>query len=190
MMYVYLRQTACCNLSWIMNTRAEEDALAEEDAAATASDQSDEPGEEDEDGEDEEDEGGEDEEEGALPDDSARPGAYTLEDFKADVRTWIELDDSIKTLQSAIRERRQEKGQITKRVMEFMDRHDIEDLNTKSGRIRYKTNVVRTPISQSMIKERISSFFGGDASTAAMLTRTLFEDGREPVERSSLRRLK
>jgi hypothetical protein len=173
-----------------MNTRAEEDALAEEDAAATASDQSDEPGEEDEDGEDEEDEGGEDEEEGALPDDSARPGAYTLEDFKADVRTWIELDDSIKTLQSAIRERRQEKGQITKRVMEFMDRHDIEDLNTKSGRIRYKTNVVRTPISQSMIKERISSFFGGDASTAAMLTRTLFEDGREPVERSSLRRLK
>lgn len=143
-------------------------------------------GEADEEEEDEE----EDEEEAPPEDDDPRFGAYTLEDFKADVRTWIELDDSIKTLQSAIRERRQEKVQLTKRVMDFMDRHDIEDLNTKSGRIRYKTNVVRAPLSQSVIKERISTFFSGDSSTASMLMRTLFEDGREPVERSSLRRLK
>jgi hypothetical protein len=168
-----------------------EEEAPEESSEEEASDEEEESVEEE--ASDEEEESVEEEasdEGGAMPDDSMRFGPYTLEDFKADVRTWIELDDSIKTLQSAIRERRQEKVQLTKRVMEFMDRHDIEDLNTKRGRIRYKTNVVRAPLSQSAIKERISTFFGGDASTAAMLTRTLFEDGREPVERSSLRRLK
>jgi hypothetical protein len=116
-------------------------------------------------------------------------GHYLLDDFKSDVRTWIELDDSIKTLQHAIRDRRLAKQKLTQRIIGFMDHHDIEDLNTKSGRIRYKTNLVRPPVSKTKIKDRISSFFPNDAQVAEDIVSAIYASS-EVTERQSLRRLK
>ena len=116
-------------------------------------------------------------------------GPYLLDDFKSDVCTWIELDDSIKTLQHAIRDRRLEKQKLTQRIIGFMDHHDIEDLNTKSGRIRYKTNYVRPQVSKTNIRDRISSFFPNDAQFADDIVTAIYSS-REVTERQSLRRLK
>jgi hypothetical protein len=116
-------------------------------------------------------------------------GPYLLDDFKSDVCTWIELDDSIKTLQHAIRDRRLEKQKLTQRIIGFMDHHDIEDLNTKSGRIRYKTKYVRPQVSKTNIRDRISSFFPNDAQLADDIVTAIYSS-REVTERQSLRRLK
>jgi len=113
--------------------------------------------------------------------------AYGLEEFKSDVRTWIELDDSIKTLQTSIKERKYAKKHLTNRIIEFMDHHDIEDLNTRSGRIRHKTTYVRTPLSQNIIKTRIESFFNSNEKVATDLLATVFN--RERSEKHSLRRI-
>jgi hypothetical protein len=112
---------------------------------------------------------------------------YGLDEFKSDVRTWIELDDSIKMLQISIKERKCAKTHLTNRIIEFMNRHDIEDLNTRSGRIRHKTSYVRTPLSQNTIKTRIESFFSSDDKTTTDLLAMVFN--RERNEKHSLRRL-
>lgn len=112
---------------------------------------------------------------------------YGLDEFKADVRTWIELDDSIKMLQTSIKERKCAKTHLTNRIIEFMDHHDIEDLNTRSGRIRHKTTFVRAPLSQGTIKTRIESFFSSDDKITTDLLAMVFN--RERNEKHSLRRL-
>jgi hypothetical protein len=113
--------------------------------------------------------------------------AYGLDEFKSDVRTWIELDDSIKMLQTSIKERKYAKKHLTNRIIEFMDHHDIEDLNTRSGRIRHKTTYVRAPLSQNTIKTRIESFFNADEKVATDLLATVFN--RDRSEKHSLRRI-
>eukprot|EP00798_Chlamydomonas_sp_ICE-L_P002706 gene2706-biopygen7861 len=101
-------------------------------------------------------------------------------DFKSDVCTWIELDDSIKTLEHAIRDRRLEKQKLTQRIIGFMDHHDIEDLNTKSGRIRYKTKYVRPQVSKTNIRDRISSFFPNDAQFADDIVTAIYSSREDP----------
>lgn len=111
-----------------------------------------------------------------------------LDAFKQDVRTWIELDDSIRRLQAALRERRTARTQLSVRVLQFMSRHNIEDLSTRDTRIRYKVQYVRKPLTQDVIKQRIDTYFGDNKDSAVALHGALFAN-RERVEKSSLRRL-
>jgi hypothetical protein len=109
-----------------------------------------------------------------------------LDDFKSDVRTWIETDNSIRRLLVAVKERRAAKKVLSERIMRFMSSHNIEDLDTKDGRIRYKVAFVRTPLTQSTIKERIASFCADNAA-AAMANGAVFGN-RDRGERQVLHR--
>ena len=111
-----------------------------------------------------------------------------LDEFKNQVRMWWQYDTDIKRLQVAIRERRTAQNHITEKVLDFMKRHNIEDLNTKEGVLRYRTAVVKAPLSQKSIKTRLSEFFERDPN-AMNYIKKIFED-REKVEKVSLRRLK
>ena len=57
----------------------------------------------------------------------------SLESFKNDVRMWMELDNSIRRLQAAIKERREAKKIINARILDFMSKYKIDDLNTREG---------------------------------------------------------
>ena len=120
---------------------------------------------------------------------SVVPDNLSLDEFKNDVRTWIELDNSIRRLQAAIKERRAAKKLLTDRVMQFMGRYNIEDLNTSDGRLRYRVSFVRAPLSHSAIKERIEKYFSADVNAARELNGVVFGN-RERSEKTCLSRLK
>jgi hypothetical protein len=114
----------------------------------------------------------------------------SLDDFKSDVRTWLELDNSIRRLQAAIKDRRAAKKQLSERILRFMADHNIEDLDTKDGKLRYRIAFVRTPLSQAVIKERISSYFGVNNDNAATAMNGVVFGNRARVEKTSLCRLR
>jgi hypothetical protein len=118
-----------------------------------------------------------------------QPADADLEAFKADVRTWLEVDTSIRQLHNAMRERRDAKRALTSRILLFMAEHNIEDLSTRSGRLRAQVAYVRAPLSQQVIRERIDSFYASDAAVAQQLSGVLLGN-RERCERTSLRRVR
>jgi hypothetical protein len=113
------------------------------------------------------------------------PDDHHLEDFKNDVRTWIELDNSIRRLQAAVKERRAARKAMTSRILTFMDQNNIDDLTTREGILRYKVSYVRVPLSQQAIKERISAYFDGNRETAQALSGSVFGN-RERKEKATL----
>ena len=127
------------------------------------------------------------------------PGDDDLEAFKEDVRTWLRIDESIRNLQAALRERNAAKRALTTSVGAFMSRYNVEDLRTLDGaRLRYRTSLVRAPLSHVDIRDRIArhiadSRYAGDSARAddevRALHDALFGGGREKIERPSLRRL-
>ena len=121
---------------------------------------------------------------------SANPAGTSLDDFKNDVRTWVELDNSIRRMQSALKERRAAKNMLTERILGFMNRYNIEDLNTKDARLRYKTAYIRVPLSHQTIKDRISTYFGDNNARVAQELQGHLFGNRERSEKTSLRRLK
>jgi hypothetical protein len=117
------------------------------------------------------------------------PDDVALEEFKNDVRMWLELDSSIRQLQASLKERRRAKTVLHQRIMRFMSQHNIEDLNTRECRLRYRISYVRASLSQQAIKERIQSFFETNTTVAQSLQTAIF-GARERQERHSLLRLR
>lgn len=111
-----------------------------------------------------------------------------LEEFKDNVKQWLDLDNQLKRLAAASKERRKKKNDINLRILEFMGKFNIEDLNTKDGIIRYRKTFVKEPLSQKTIKAKLEELFKDDQDNFEKIAK-IFTD-REKIERASLRRLK
>lgn len=116
------------------------------------------------------------------------PDAAILEEFKNHVRVWIEIDNTNRKLKQAIQERLTMKKTLTEKILRFMAKYNIEDLNTKDGsKLRYHVTSAKTQPSKTQIKERLSQYYG-NTNDIGELTEKIFEK-TEKKETVSLRRL-
>ena len=119
------------------------------------------------------------------------PGGMTLDEFKHQVKMWMEIDNQIKAAAALIKEKRKVQNVLTEKVLSFMTRYNIEDLNTRDGKLRYKVTRSKPSVRQKQIKERISDCFKDDPDTAERVMKQVFDKENETtVERVTLRRLK
>jgi hypothetical protein len=77
---------------------------------------------------------------------------------------------------------------MNEKILDFMARYNIEDLNTKEGIIRYKKTYVKEPLTQKLIKEKLNELFK-DSDTNLEKINEIFNN-RGKVEKTSLRRLR
>lgn len=110
----------------------------------------------------------------------------SLEQFKGFVKKWLEIDSYIKKAQDLIKDKKKQRNKLSEVITKFMSKYDIEDLNTKEGRIRCKTTYVKKPITQKEAKQRIEDLMPNDGKD---LVTKVYED-RPKQEKTSLRRLK
>ena len=111
----------------------------------------------------------------------------SLEQFKGFVKKWIEIDSYIKKAQDLIKEKKKQRNKLSEVITKFMCKYDIEDLNTKEGRIRCKTSYVKKPITQKEAKQRIADLL---PSNGTEIVTKVYEEERPKQEKTSLRRLK
>lgn len=115
------------------------------------------------------------------------PTNNMLDEFKTQVRLWMEIDNNIRKLQQAIRERKELKKQVTEKVLSFMARYNIEDLNTREGKLRYKVTQVKPSVSQRAIKEKLVENYSKARSCEELLEK-VFNSG-DRMEKPCLRRV-
>jgi hypothetical protein len=117
-----------------------------------------------------------------------------LERFKTIVKYYMKTDNEIKEIKSKIKLLNSEKKKrqeliesITPSIMEYMTENDIEELNSKEGKIEYKKSFVKSPLTNSMIKKQLYDRFG-EAEELKTFLDQIFSD-REKIEKQSLRRI-
>ena len=119
------------------------------------------------------------------------PDNMSLEEFKHQVKMWMELDNQIKKMNEILKEKKAVQKILTEKVLSFMARYNIEDLNTKDGKLRYKVTQVKPTVKQTAIKKKLQDFFDYDKALSEKVMKAVFEDTAQPkVEKPSLRRLK
>jgi hypothetical protein len=121
--------------------------------------------------------------------DAATDVPVSIDQFREYVRKWMELDNTVKKAQILIREKRKQRDALSIAISKFMCKYDIEDLNTKEGRIRCKVTQVKAPLNQKVVKEKIASIFQGDEEKSNQIIKKLYDE-RDTVQKVSLRRLK
>ena len=117
-----------------------------------------------------------------IPDDN------TLAEFKQQVRMWIETDNMIKKMHEAIKERNCVKKALTTHILAFMSKYNIEDLNTREGKLRFKMSQTKQPLTQKMIKEKVKEHFNMTTSCDELMDKVFQVRDKQAVP--TLRRVK
>lgn len=115
------------------------------------------------------------------------PTAEELADFKQKVADWSRIDDQIKKLSVAMRERRVHQKALGAQIQEFMVRFRYDDLNTRSGIIRSNVRVVPVPLKLKDVRAKILEVVGEEQG--GELVEKIFAGERPLVEKRSLRRV-
>ena len=115
------------------------------------------------------------------------PTDTELEDFKAKVSEYLKLDDQVRKLNIAIRERRVHLRVLSEKIQTFMNRHEIGTLNTQHGeRIHHKIRQTKIPVKIMDVKEVLLE---KRHLTGEQLFKELFESDRPTKEVKSIRRV-
>lgn len=112
--------------------------------------------------------------------------------FKQLVTSWAEYDCALKKLQAAVSERRVAMRALSKKIVQFMKTHQIDELNTREGgRIVLSSRQTRAPIRVHDIQERLSALAMQGHTTVDVfdLTKSLFDQPRAITLSDSLRRV-
>lgn len=113
----------------------------------------------------------------------------TLEEFKNYVKKWLEYDNFVKKAQEVVKERKKIRDKLSEVIVKFMCKYNIEDLNTKEGRIRCKSSMIKPAVNQKQVKARITEYFSNDEEKKKEFLQKVYEPA-DKVEKVSLRRLK
>jgi hypothetical protein len=115
-----------------------------------------------------------------------QPTPEELEDFKARVSEWTKLDDQVRKLIIAVKERRTHQKALSDGIQQFMTKYGYDNLNTNYGRIVHSVRKVKQPIKISEIRSLITqeNTLRGDE-----LIKFIFETERPIIEKQSIRRV-
>lgn len=118
---------------------------------------------------------------------SDTPSETELADFKAKVSEYLKLDDQVRKLNVAIRERRIHLRVLGDKIQNFMNRYEIGTLNTQHGeRIHHKVRQSKVPIKIVDVKELLLE---KRHLTGEQLFKELFESERPTKEVKTIRRV-
>lgn len=116
------------------------------------------------------------------------PSEEDMEMFKQQVAEWMRIDDTIRKLSVAIRERRVHQRALAQKVQDFMTKHGYDNLNTQAGKIRASTRTVKQPLKVSDVRTKILEL-GEQRLTPEEIIARIFDVERPTTVKTSLRRV-
>lgn len=120
------------------------------------------------------------------------PTEEELSEFKSQVAEWVKIDDQIKKLRVAIRERVVHQKALGSRIQNFMKTYKYDNLNTAQGRIHNKCREVKQPLKVKDIKDKVYNIVEQDDlgfnEEIIQRIRCIFEGDRPVTVKETLQR--
>ena len=104
--------------------------------------------------------------------------------LRDNVKTFIELDNQIATLQQAIKERKKKKDELTNFILSSMKDNEIEQMNLNNDKLIYNTSQTIEPINKKFLYGKLYEYFN-DSDKAEKLVEFII-NGRKKTEKIKL----
>jgi hypothetical protein len=106
--------------------------------------------------------------------------------FKNIVIAWVQLDDKIKTINSELKNMKDEKKQYEDFILNFMEKYNENMITLSNGILKKNVTQTKQSINEEMINEAIEEFTK-DVEQAYTITQKIIEK-RQINEKVSLKR--
>jgi hypothetical protein len=112
------------------------------------------------------------------------------EDLLNNVKTWLDIDNQIRTLQKEIRDRRKLKKDLTNNLVGIMKTQDIDALNVPDGQLIYNKTKTKAPLSKKHLLLSLSTYFKNDQRMVDELSKYIMESRQEKEKENIKRKIK
>ena len=104
--------------------------------------------------------------------------------LQENIKEYIQLDAEITLLKSHVKEKSNKRKAITEKIMQAMEKIDIQHVNVKEGRLVYKKSNGFKTISKKSLTDSLKKIFNDDEKLESAF-KTILES-REPKETKSI----
>lgn len=111
---------------------------------------------------------------------------FELNDFKLNVKNYLIIDDDIKKLEKHSKELKQAKSKLNNEILKFMNNHNIEDLNTDTGKLKKNIRYLKKPLNKKILKSKLNEYCKNDLETETLFK---FIENRDKEEKVELKRI-
>ena len=106
--------------------------------------------------------------------------------FREKVKKWLEMDNDIKTLECALKERKKNRNILQIDILEFMGKYNIKDMNAGNSKLLYHQSKTKKAFTEKSLKEQLTKYFN-NADDAINIAEYLFNN-REYTFKTNLKR--
>jgi hypothetical protein len=102
------------------------------------------------------------------------------------IKAWLQVDNELRELQKASKERREMKKQLTHNLVNVMRENEIDCFDVKDGQLMYKRSVTRGPVNKKLLLTTLSTYLKNDKQAEDLCSFIL--DSREEKVRETITR--
>lgn len=104
------------------------------------------------------------------------------------VKNWIKIDNEIKLLSKEIKDRRQQKKELTHSLVDIMKNNEIDCFDIKDGQLIYTKNKIKKPLSKKHLLTCLKTYFNGDAEQVNGLCKYIMNTREEQIKENIKRK--
>jgi hypothetical protein len=116
------------------------------------------------------------------------PSEDEISQFKQQISEWIKIDEQIRKLSIALRERKTHQRALGKKVQEFMIQHKYTNIDTKLGIIKSNVVDVPVPVKLTDVRTKVDALDENVKLTKKEIIEKFFQGERPTVKKQSLTR--
>lgn len=109
------------------------------------------------------------------------------DDLLNNVKTWLNIDNEIRSLQKEIKARRKLKKDLTDSLVNVMKINDIDEVNVPDGQLIYTKKKSKAPLSKKHLIMALSKYFQNDIRKVEELGKFIM-DSRTEKEKENIKR--
>ena len=105
------------------------------------------------------------------------------------IKDWVKLDNEIRKLQSEITSRKNEKKNVSAKLMQTMNANNIDCFDIKDGQLCYNKRSVKKPITKKGLFDILTKYYNGDLMQATQVNEYIIENREEVVKETLVRKM-
>ena len=115
--------------------------------------------------------------------------ASTREILIERVKNWIQIDNQIREHQQHLKVLRKAKKGATENLVEIMKTNEIDCLDVNDGKLIYKQNKHKAPLSKKQLLQALSQYFPNDKTQVENISSYIMESREDRVKEAIERKI-
>jgi hypothetical protein len=105
------------------------------------------------------------------------------------IRNWVKLDNEIRELKKEENARKQQKKELTSKLIHIMKQNEIDCVDINDGKLCYNQHTVKKAITKKNLLDILSKYFKGDASRANEVNEFILLNREDVIKETIVRKI-